>query len=346
MSTSHSDESSHPHAQELSAVGTLDEQVRDALEALGVTDVDQLAALREDDRVRPHLAEYLQVDPDELDRVTGAAEYASARTAAPAPTQHLDVGFGVLEPTPAMRMSMLRIPIAAVTPVALPTSVNLVAKFPPIRNQGQRGTCVAFATTAIHEFADGAKHDYSEQYLYFEIKLIDGSPAACGTWQQFAARVLAGKGQCLEKTWHYNPGLPCNQGGLPAGANAEAAHHKVKLAAMNPNDVNAIRAALSNKKPVGISIPVYNSIFSAATCLTGRITMRVGTEPQIGGHALCVVGYQDDHGAVHTPGGGFFIVRNSWGTTQWGTACPFGAGYGTIPYAYISGSCWEAFQLA
>jgi hypothetical protein len=53
-----------------------------------------------------------------------------------------------------------------------------------------------------------------------------------------------------------------------------------------------------------------------------------------------LVGYQD---SAASPGGGYFIVRNSWGTTGWGYQCPYGAGYGTIPYQYITNEAWEAY---
>ena len=66
--------------------------------------------------------------------------------------------------------------------------------------------------------------------------------------------------------------------------------------------------------------------------------MRLGTEPVAGGHAMCLIGYQDDATA---PGGGFFILRNSWGPS-WGSTCPYGAGNGTIPYAYLANDGWEA----
>ena len=57
-----------------------------------------------------------------------------------------------------------------------------------------------------------------------------------------------------------------------------------------------------------------------------------------GGNAMCFIGYQDDSSS---PGGGFFILRNSWGT-GWGSACPYGAGNGTVPYQYIANDGWEA----
>ena len=46
----------------------------------------------------------------------------------------------------------------------------------------------------------------------------------------------------------------------------------------------------------------------------------------IGGHAMLLVGYVDDEAIT---GGGYFLVRNSWGD-DWGEG-----GYGKIPYAYI-----------
>ena len=70
--------------------------------------------------------------------------------------------------------------------------------------------------------------------------------------------------------------------------------------------------------------------------------MRIGSEPAVGGHAVCLVGYQDNPAS---PGGGWFIVRNSW-STNWASQSPYGAGYGTIPYQYIANDATEAFTAA
>ncbi len=48
-------------------------------------------------------------------------------------------------------------------------------------------------------------------------------------------------------------------------------------------------------------------------------------------HAICLAGYQDD---ATVPGGGYFIVRNSWGV-EWGKQCPDNPGYGWLPYDYV-----------
>jgi C1A family cysteine protease len=68
--------------------------------------------------------------------------------------------------------------------------------------------------------------------------------------------------------------------------------------------------------------------------------MRFGDEQPSGRHAVVAVGYQD---SPSSPGGGYFILRNSWGITR-AYESPYGAGYGTIPYQYISDDAWEAYS--
>ena len=59
----------------------------------------------------------------------------------------------------------------------------------------------AFALTAINEYI-GRMHstpqDFAEQHLYHEMKLIDGAPTQCGTWQSAGAKVLSARGECRE----------------------------------------------------------------------------------------------------------------------------------------------------
>jgi hypothetical protein len=115
------------------------------------------------------------------------------------------------------------------------------------------------------------------------------------------------------------------------------------MTSLTPTNAALVRNALASRRPVGISIPVFNSWYlSAATQRTGQITMPLPNEAQVGGHAVCLVGFQD---VVSAPGGGYFILRNSWGTS-WASLSPYGAGYGVIPYAYVTGYNWEAFTLA
>ncbi len=282
----------------------------------------------------------------------GRAARAGASGHDLAPGTAVRRSLGALLPSPATRAIALSIPLASARArrTSLPLSVNLVKRMPAVRDQGNRGTCVAFCLTAVHEYRDRRlAPDYSERHLYFEAKSQDGMPEECGTTQEAAAGVLHAAGQCRERLWPYEPEAACVESGTrPPRAGADGRRHRLELRAVNPRDVMAIRTALAAGRPAGISIPVYNSWYqSPVTERTGRITLPIDGEHEVGGHCVCLVGYVDDSRltVTPTPGGGFFILRNSWGA-EWGADCPFGPGYGTIPYGYIAAFNWEGYTLA
>jgi C1A family cysteine protease len=332
----------------LAQVEAISSKVVDNLASLGITDTEQLIAAVAVEGIRSELAKHLKITQKDLDAMADEAEKAvspslvnTLKTPAEA-----DLSLGALEPTPEMmaETEAISMMVSDEEAVALPGAVSWVKKMPKIRDQAARGTCVAFALSALHEFYRKAQNnvqDFSEQHLYYETKRIDGHPNACGTWQSKAVQVLAQRGQCRENVWTYNPNPPCNNHGtMPSNARADAANFKFQTEAVNPKDVNGIKTVLASGWLVTFSIPVFNSWFqSAETRRTGRITMPIGNESSIGGHAMCFIGYQDDSTA---PGGGYFILRNSWGE-KWASESPYGVGNGTIPYQYIVNHNWESY---
>lgn len=334
----------------VSAVDGISARSRDALHELGIMDAAQLVALAAIEPTRAELVQVLGVSEGAFTSMVNAARavlppFLAAAVESPRPADH---GLGAIAPPRAELEAAEALPSAAdeIAPAALPAAANLIAGMPAIREQADRGTCVAFCLTSINEYALRARRrnqNLSEQYLYFRTKQIDGIPTACGTFQSSAAEALRTVGQCREKIWPYNPNQPCNQPGpVPARADANAAQARVSLLQLNPRDVAGIKAALATGRPVGISIPVWDSWFTSAdTYATGRITMRIGNEGGPGGHCMCAVGYQDESSY---PGGGYFLLRNSWGP-DWASRSPYGPGYGAIPYRYISNENWEAFTL-
>ena len=326
------------------------DEVQTDLSAFGLLDAEQVIAVASVPGIAEELQSVLGVDGETFQQLLDAAlsilpAERAALVSQPAPK---DLGLGVIAPT----AEMIAAAEAAVdgvdtaeAAVSLPAAVNLVPYMSPIRNQGSRGTCVSFALTALNEYVvrrRGLDRNLSEQHLYAEIKSIDGASASCGTWQVQAVKALRDRGECRETVWPYNPNPPCNNHGVrPSQARPEGLNYRLAAFQVAARSVAAYKTELARQRPVTVSVPVYNSWYqSAETRRSGRITMRVGNEQVEGGHAVCLVGYQD---SASSPGGGYFIVRNSWGTT-WANQSPYGPGYGTIPYRYIANDAYEAFS--
>jgi hypothetical protein len=336
-------------------VGQITRDANATLAALGIEDAEQLVAAAAIPEVREELQSALRLENEDFQGLVDQAKETlpaerSALLSAPAPR---DFGMGVLRPSREMiataeasaaEASALEQAVEEAALAAPPPSANLLSYMSNIRYQAGRGTCVSFALTALHEAVlrrRGLSQDLSEQHLYYEIKLVDGSPAACGTRQVNAGMdALRDRGQCREFIWPYNPNPPCNNHGTrPLQARPDGLNYRLTTSTVSARNVLAYKEHMSQQQPVTLSIPVYNSWYqSAETRRSGRITLRVGNEPSVGGHAVLLAGYQD---APSSPGGGYFIVRNSWGLA-WGSQCPYGAGYGTIPYQYIINDAWES----
>lgn len=215
----------------------------------------------------------------------------------------------------------------------------------PVRDQGPRSTCVAHTVCAMLECVlggEGAVLDLSEQYLYWLCKINDGAPNGRGTWQRVAVPLALQYGVCEEAAWPYNPLQTGSegQGPPPPGVPGLPPPHRATSGEMvDPVWIEGICGRLDAGRPVGISVPVYPNRRIAQ--LSGDIPMPLPGSVPDGGHAMCVVGYGFDDGYL---GGGYVIVRNSWGT-GWASQSAFGAGYGTLPFAYLRQFGWEAFSV-
>jgi len=231
-------------------------------------------------------------------------------------------------------------------------AINYANQMPAIRDQGQRGTCVAHASLAVYEhylMLNNAFMDMSEQFLYCDCKANDGIPNQEGTWIRIAFPLLQRDGCCTEVDWPYNPNpMPNNEGQGPFPPLTQVRALSLRIPgsiSLPPTSIQDIKSSLGRNRVVAFSIPVYNSWYrSSATRLTGDINNPIPGEVAVGGHAMCIIGYQDDPNRPDL-GGGRFIIRNSWGPL-WGQQCAFGAGNGTIPYLYISRFCMEAYAIA
>jgi Papain family cysteine protease len=232
----------------------------------------------------------------------------------------------------------------------------------PVRDQGQRGTCVAHAMAACKEalaVSAGAPSDQSEQFLFWGAKQLDPS-AADGTLHGYALAALHSYGLCGESLWPYvsmpspasvHQGPPPS----PAIAAARSALH-VGGGVTSPSNAQALYQALL-RGPVAIGVPVFADPANPAKdnwniggmMEYGRIMEPPRRSVVVGGHAVCVLGFAPD--AREPAGQGWFIIRNSWGTSSWGSWLPHGTywgpepGYGQISWSYVDSYLWELCWL-
>lgn len=224
-------------------------------------------------------------------------------------------------------------------------SIDLSGCMTPVKHQGSRNTCNAFAAIALMEFLvkgyTGNEYDLSEAYTYYLGKTralttfyekkcysVDDGLAGC-----LAVRALQ-YGCMDESSWPYEPenwlqkkdprctftsgkpDLVCFIGRPPAGAKPLA--FKATPVFIEPSNFGSF--LLKNKKPI-----VYNVLWcmDAVNNKTGTVRMPKGKEmtENVYGHVILLVGYDSEKRQ--------FVFRNSWGP-GWGNN-----GYGTIPEAYI-----------
>jgi C1A family cysteine protease len=209
--------------------------------------------------------------------------------------------------------------------VALPRMVDLSQQMPPVEDQGRLGSCTGNAIAGALEFLEGKTpdkqfFDVSRLFIYYQERVIEGTVL----WDEGAmirdgVKACAKVGYCTEEKWPYM--ISKFDRKPPRAAYADAAKRKI-TEYLRASTLDDFKAALASGFPVVFGFSVYKSFESAQVAQTGDVSMPSGNDAMLGGHAVLMVGYDDDTGRVR--------VRNSWGT-DWGDK-----GYFTMPYEYVA----------
>lgn len=194
---------------------------------------------------------------------------------------------------------------------ALPESVDwrLEGVVNPVRDQGQCGSCWAFATTANAEsvwaLSSGELLDLSEEFLvdcasgkgYYNMGCNGGNPDS-------AFKYMIQKGQCGELAYPYKAGLTKQAGTCQTCSPAPVQFSS--CSDVKPNDQLSLKNAVS-QQPVVVAIEADTKIFQSYS--SGVVdSVSCGTNLD---HAVEIIGYGEENGKK------YWTVRNSW-SMSWG----------------------------
>ena len=199
---------------------------------------------------------------------------------------------------------------------------------PVVYDQGQLGSCTANAVAAALQFdcsldrrlqGRGNCHRRARLDIYNGERMLEGDPADqdTGAYGRDGFKYAQQTGVLLESVWPYD--ISTFAGPPPSGRR----HLLTKPYAAVTQDVDHIKAVLSNQQTVAIGFDVY-SAFEDTTGTTGYLDKPRRGESHLGGHEVLIVGY-----LASEPD--YALVRNSWGA-GWG---PLG-GYFLMEWDYVT----------
>ncbi|NLP14915.1 MAG: C1 family peptidase [Clostridium sp.] len=216
----------------------------------------------------------------------------------------------------------------------LPSYVDFSYYYPYPGDQGRLGSCVAFATgyaaltykkafevqlnRNYNNYFEDDNNIFSPSFIYNQIHFND-SPSGGGATFSSALNLLMNKG-CVSLAEMPYSGELGDYNTMPTESQLEAAleNRIFRWEYLPAGNVEQIKARLVETNPVVIGVPVYPDFDNISP---GNDTYDDLSGYSRGGHALCLVGYDDNKQA--------FKFINSWGT-DWGLD-----GFGWISYDLI-----------
>lgn len=207
--------------------------------------------------------------------------------------------------------------------MTLPAVVDLRKSdfMPDNYNQGSLGSCTANSSGILFQYLNRKQHGEdlmpSRLFTYYNAREFEGSiKLDAGAFIRDAFKSLAQFGACPEEIWPYVEAKFTTK--PKSKAYKKAQKHQAMQYSRVARSLSQMKACLAEGFPFVFGFTVYESFEELGK--NGMMAFPKDGEKTLGGHAICVVGYDDTIGRL--------IIRNSWGK-QWGDAGDF-----YMPYSY------------
>lgn len=168
----------------------------------------------------------------------------------------------------------------------------------------------------------------SRLFIYYNIRLVEGTTDIdSGGYIRDGIRAINKYGICSEEMWPYYPTEYATP--PPNSCYKDAATRSIKNY-QRLNGVNDMLDAINNNQPVVFGMAVYNS-FMDVDYYNPVVPLPKNDEVSIGGHAMCMVGYDLPKQQ--------FLAKNSFGD-EWGMS-----GYCWMPFDYIRANVYDVWTF-
>jgi C1A family cysteine protease len=219
----------------------------------------------------------------------------------------------------------------------IPTSIDLRPYSSAIEDQGILGSCTGNAIAAAIELVDRKKNkplEVSRLFIYYQERLLEGTISVdAGAYLRDGIKACNKWGVPVESLWPYTISKFATK---PSNAAYTDALRRKVTGYQRCTNFAAVKNALASGYPVVAGFLVYSSFYNITS--NGIMPLpNVNIEQLLGGHAICIVGYNDNYGG--TTGNGRFICKNSWGSA-WGNNGYFYMPYQVIQNTSMSSDFW------